>query len=388
MDSSRDPSRSEAVRRHLRAIDSCFEPDAVDPALIEAPARVRPAGDDFARRQLDLFTHLIEEVGDADALWRLEATPLLDEPFDWSAVEPRDERFVREVLALSDPCCTAVFDIEFRTITRRILARVAARDPRPFRRSPHPARCAAALVWLAGQANGEFARRGRRTAGWLWAWFGVGNCSDRGRSLRRAAGLEPELGSWSEPLPLGDPALLHSRLRASLVEQRDRMLEIAGRRRTWSVVGDDGASARVEVRAATTKVVHAVKGVLAETGRATVLIGFGEQVEDAEFVALTVPDAHELVRWVQFAPRHLVAESRRVDRAGRRSRLRIHFPSPLSRSCCDVSAWIGGSFPLDTNICSYRVVGASSTSPVDDGPGEHDVRSAAPHDGAVAAARR
>src|ERR1700748_1737268 len=129
MDSSRDPSRSEAVRRHLRAIHSCFEPDAVDPALIDAPAPVMPAGDDFARRQLDLFTHLIEEVGDADALWRLEATPLPDEPFDWSAVEPRDERFVQEVLALSDPCPPAALDIDSRPPPRRILARVAARDP-------------------------------------------------------------------------------------------------------------------------------------------------------------------------------------------------------------------------------------------------------------------
>lgn len=31
------------------------------------------------------------------------------------------------------------------------------------------------------------------------------------------------------------------------------------------------------------------------------LIGFGEPREDAEFVALTVPDAHELVRRVQLA---------------------------------------------------------------------------------------
>ncbi len=44
-----------------------------------------------------------------------------------------------------------------------------------------------------------------------------------------------------------------------------------------------------------------MKGVLADTGRATVLIGFGEQLADAEFVALTVPDAHELVRRVQLA---------------------------------------------------------------------------------------
>ena len=44
-----------------------------------------------------------------------------------------------------------------------------------------------------------------------------------------------------------------------------------------------------------------MKGVLTDTGRATVLIGFGERLEDADFVALTVPDAHDLVRRVQLA---------------------------------------------------------------------------------------
>jgi len=208
---------------------------------------------------------------------------------------------VEEVLGLSDRCCVEMLDIEYRTVTRRILARVARRDPRPFRRSPHAARCAASLVWLAGEASGEFGRGSRRTAAWLWAWFQVGNCSDRGRSLRRAAGLEPDVDAWSEPFSLGDPALLHSSFRASLVVRRDWMLELAGRRRTWSVAETDGERARVEVRAEPTKVVHAVKGVLADSGRATVLVGFGDQLEDTDFVALTVPDAHDLVRRVQLA---------------------------------------------------------------------------------------
>ena len=50
------------------------------------------------------------------------------------------------------------------------------------------------------------------------------------------------------------------------------------------------------MRASPTKVVYAVKGVLLDSGRATVIVGFGEQVDDADFVDLTVPDAHELVR--------------------------------------------------------------------------------------------
>ena len=55
------------------------------------------------------------------------------------------------------------------------------------------------------------------------------------------------------------------------------------------------------MRAARTKVVSAVKGFLTDSGRGTVLVGFGEQLEDAHFVALTIPDAHELVRRVQLA---------------------------------------------------------------------------------------
>ena len=55
------------------------------------------AGDDFTRSQVDLFSHLIEAVGDVDALWRLDARPLPDEPFDWSVVDPADVPFVRDV---------------------------------------------------------------------------------------------------------------------------------------------------------------------------------------------------------------------------------------------------------------------------------------------------
>ena len=122
MDSSHDFDRPDALRRHLRAVSAAFpeadgdRPDPPDPTALDAiPGML--AGDEFARRQLDLFTHLIAQVGDADALWRLDAIPLPDEPFDWSVVEPRDVAFVEQVLALSDRCCVEMLDIEFRTVT-------------------------------------------------------------------------------------------------------------------------------------------------------------------------------------------------------------------------------------------------------------------------------
>jgi hypothetical protein len=264
---------------------------------------VGQSGDDFVRSQEDLFDHLVPHVGSADALWRLDTLPLPDEPFDWSAVADGDRSFVEDVLAQTDRCCDLVLDVEFRTIIRRILARVAAHDPRPFRRSPHAARCAASLVWLAGAINGEFVRGGRLPASHVWSWFRVGNCADRGRTLLTASGLlDPaDLGRWSDPTPVGDPGLLHSDFRAWLIIRRDAMAQVARQRRTWSVVDDDGPSARVEVRANPAKVVSAVKGLLTDTGRGTVIVGFGERVEDADYVCLTIPEAHELVRRVQDA---------------------------------------------------------------------------------------
>ena len=82
-------------------------------------------GDDFARRQLDLFTHLIEAVGDANVLWHLDTTPLPDEPFDWSAVEPCDAAFGGGP-RFSDRCCLELLDAEYRT----------ANPPHPGSRRP------------------------------------------------------------------------------------------------------------------------------------------------------------------------------------------------------------------------------------------------------------
>ena len=58
MDSFRDSGRSEALRRHLRAVGSCFDaPEAFDPSPLDATASGTFPGDDFARRQLDLALH-------------------------------------------------------------------------------------------------------------------------------------------------------------------------------------------------------------------------------------------------------------------------------------------------------------------------------------------
>lgn len=249
----------------------------------------------------DLFGDLISLVGGHDALGSLDAEPIPDEPFDWSAVEATDRPMVTRVLELSDRCCEELLDSECRTIARRVLARVAARDPRVLRRSTNAERCAAALVWLVGRANGQFGRRGRYTSGRLWNWFGVTSCSDRGWSLRNAAGLVPDdrwHSPWRDEVALGDASLLHSDVRTGLIARRDALVEIERRRRPWSILAD-GRTATLRVAAV--KVVAAAKGVIAGGHRAVVTIGLGGDLDDATFFALSIPDAYELVRMVQRA---------------------------------------------------------------------------------------
>jgi len=105
--------------------------------------------------------------------------------------------------------------------------------------------------------------------------------------------------SWETySLTVGDPALLHSAYRSGLIAQRDALLEIESRTRKWSML-DDGRTARVH--AAPMKVVVAAQGIVAEGNRATLLVGFGDNLDDASFFSLSIPDAHELVRAVQHA---------------------------------------------------------------------------------------
>jgi hypothetical protein len=244
-------------------------------------------------------------VGGFDALMRLDAEPLPNEEFDWSSVEPCDARFVGLVLALVDECCGELLDDEFRTIARRILARVAARDPRVLRRSDNAERCAAGLVWLAGRGSGSFGRRtSRPKSGVLWHWFGVSDCSSRGRSLRNAAGLFPhaDLAFFvkSDEPALGDAGLLHSRFRKALVTQRDIRLDMAaGREERSPVVARDGA--RLVVTVEPIEVLGAAKSLPLDGERLGICIMLGTELDDARCYAVSIPDAHKLVHCLQAA---------------------------------------------------------------------------------------
>jgi hypothetical protein len=244
-------------------------------------------------------------VGGFDALMRLDAEPLPNEEFNWSSVEPQDETFVALVLMLVDDCCDQLLDNEYRTIARRILARVAARDPRVLRRSGNTDRFAAGLVWLAGRGSGGFAKRGSRPKSpELWRWFGVTDCSDRGRSLRAAAGLFPDADLtdyiYSGDLALADAELLHSRYRKSLVIQRDARLALTAEREQGSpVVSLDGT--RLVVAVEPIAVLGAAKSLPLNGERLGICIVLGTELDNAKCYDLSIPDARKLVYCLQAA---------------------------------------------------------------------------------------
>jgi uncharacterized protein DUF6398 len=292
--------------RHLAAV----EPDALSSPFRDyfgRPLYEPVCAAALAEPQPALFADLLPYVGDIAALLDLDTESLPDEPFDWSSVDARDKAMVEAVLERCDAACDAILDVEFRTIARRILALVAARDPRPLRRTTKPERLAAGIVWLSGHGNGEFDRHAPswRSARHLWDWFGVANCSDRGHAIRNAAGLVPEpqhVGWWdSGTTPLGTVALLHSKTRQMLMTRRDAYLRIERERRRWSLSPDGRTVACKAYRVGPLAVTRAHD---AEDDQAVVLValgGDGVGLDEADLYGLSVPDARRLVELLRRA---------------------------------------------------------------------------------------
>jgi hypothetical protein len=205
-------------REYLRAVRNPNRPMGAL-ALAEA-ARLMM---DFEERSTEehLLDWLAGQVGGPDALDRLDASPLPDEPFDWGDIPEDTHPRVAEVLELTDRCCDELLDVEYRTSVRRLLARVASGDPEVFRRKGRADTAAAALVWSVGRANDLFRQILVKD---LMAWFGLatGSVSQRANTLLRAAGVRSADDWYSLRPDLGDPALLHSAKRRQLIELRDR----------------------------------------------------------------------------------------------------------------------------------------------------------------------
>jgi hypothetical protein len=168
---------------------------------------------------------LREAAGSEDALRILDDRPLPDEAFEWSGIPDDVHDKVAEVLALCDRCSDELFDVEYRTVCRRLLARAAAGDPAVFRRRASSVTAAAAICWIAGKDNDLFnLYYGPLRVKDLMAHFGLaqGGVSQRAETLMKAAGFDPYARRWD--LRLGSPELLVSRRRRRIIELRDEYL--------------------------------------------------------------------------------------------------------------------------------------------------------------------
>lgn len=187
----------------------------------ESERFVRDALRQFDRRAIDVWA---ERWGGHEALHQLDAVPLPDEPFDWSAVPVAHRAQVERILALVDEACGLWFDREHRTACRRLLARVAG-DPTVITHRGKLQTIAGAIVWTIASFNGTTGSRRRRgivPASWIAGGLGLSSGSafaGRSRAIRLAAGIEL-IRYGTEPI--GEPALIVSRRRRRAVEVRDR----------------------------------------------------------------------------------------------------------------------------------------------------------------------
>jgi hypothetical protein len=81
-----------------------------------------------------MLESLARSVGGMPELDTLVTDALPDEPLDRTGIPEDVIARVAEVSELVDGCCDELFDEEFRTASRRLLARVAVADPEIFRR--------------------------------------------------------------------------------------------------------------------------------------------------------------------------------------------------------------------------------------------------------------
>jgi hypothetical protein len=185
----------------------------------------------FGPEESENFEHsmldwLALDVGDPIQLERLDDDPLPDEPFSWDGISDDVTARVREVLALTDRCCEETLDVEYRTACRRVLARVAFREPEIFRRKGRAETAAAALVWMVGKANDLFEQRpGGMQVRDLMSYFGLGqgSVSQRAATMLRAGGFNDD----TYIVRLGSPDYLVAARRRRLIRMRENYRQLA-----------------------------------------------------------------------------------------------------------------------------------------------------------------
>jgi hypothetical protein len=248
---------------------------------------------------------LADLVGGIDALEDLDAEPLPDEPFNWMGVRDSHRPLVEEVLdALDAVLGTSSYspiDVEYRTITRRLLSRVADRDPSVLS-GTSATRIAAALTWIAMSGNEDLKKGTTLSAQDLWALFGVTNTTDRGRTLYRAMDFILPEQEWQyysrrrSDVLLADARFMHSRNRSSLIRRRGELIRAIRQERGLGAAKHSitlmNGYIHTEARPITPR---SAQRSAADGKRPVIAVTLGERRGDNEVVALTIYDAQRLV---------------------------------------------------------------------------------------------
>lgn len=182
-----------------------------------------PDGTEHLSHNEYMLDSLARSVGGMRSLDTLAMDALPDEPLDRTGIPDDIVTRVAEISELVDGCCDDLFDEEFRTASRRLLARVAVADSDIFRRKSSAATTAAAICWIIAKANDSFDLYGVSGSGGprvkdLMAHFGLtGSVSQRAEPMIRAIGADWRFGRTT----VGDPRLLVSSMRLRIGETRD-----------------------------------------------------------------------------------------------------------------------------------------------------------------------
>lgn len=210
-------------------------------ALLEQMGVVPPLSDDEDALDDDLDDEYLDQfddepveeyllrlfadaVGGRDELRTLDVSPLPIEELDLSTVADDIRDAVARVGELVAEVCNALYDEEFRTVCYSVLSRVAANEPKIFRRSGRPETAAAAVVWIASKNNTLFGTYGKVTVKAMMAELGLtGSPGQRALPMLAALGIERPY-DWTFDPRLGDPELLTSHYRGWLAEHRDDLV--------------------------------------------------------------------------------------------------------------------------------------------------------------------
>lgn len=243
-------------------------------------------------------------VGGAVHLESLDSDPLPTAEFPWKKIPVEQQSLVVDILTAIDMTGVEIFGPETEAALHRLVVIAAGSPLKPLHRRTTAKRLAAALTWIVLSGNQQFSRRYGQTAKVLWSHFGVASCSELGKTIAR------DLGMWACDLPgvtkapvdtvfLGDPGLLFSKVRRTLVGIRDEMAwlfesELKAREAAKPlVVTADGS---LEARAVRVDVANAFVGH--STEGCEIVVALTHENDSLEMLSLSIDQAKRLVACV------------------------------------------------------------------------------------------